>query len=76
VILLVEDDEGDQLLTCEALNESGLAEKVVVVADGEEALEYLRREGPYPDASAAPRPDLVLLDLNMPKITTVRLKVE
>jgi CheY-like chemotaxis protein len=68
VILLVEDDHGDQLLTCEALSESALAHKVVVVSDGEEALEYLTHTGRYGDAAAAPRPDLILLDLNMPKI--------
>ncbi len=73
VILLVEDDHGDQLLTCEALAESGLAEKVAVASDGEEALDYLRRLGKFSEASAAPRPDLILLDLNMPKINGRKL---
>jgi CheY-like chemotaxis protein len=68
VILLIEDDHGDQLLTCEALSESALAQKIVVVSDGEEALEYLSHTGRYSDASTALRPDLILLDLNMPKI--------
>jgi CheY-like chemotaxis protein len=68
VILLVEDDHGDQLLTCEALSESALAHRVVVVSDGEEALEYLTHTGRHSDAAGAPRPDLILLDLNMPKI--------
>jgi len=68
VILLIEDDHGDQLLTCEALSESALAHQIVVVSDGEEALEYLNRSGRYADAAKAPRPDLILLDLNMPKI--------
>jgi CheY-like chemotaxis protein len=68
VILLIEDDHGDQLLTCEALSESALARKVAVVSDGEEALEYLSHTGRYTDAAQAPRPDLILLDLNMPKI--------
>ena len=68
VILLIEDDHGDQLLTCEALSESALAYKIAVVSDGEEALEYLNRRGRYSDAALAPRPDLILLDLNMPKI--------
>ena len=67
VILLVEDDHGDQLLTCEALSESALAQKIVVVSDGEEALEYLSRTGRYSEATTL-RPDLILLDLNMPKI--------
>lgn len=68
VILLIEDDHGDQLLTCEALSESALAQKIAVVSDGEEALEYLTRSGRYSEPSQAPRPDLILLDLNMPKI--------
>lgn len=68
VNLLVEDDHGDQLLTCEALSESALAHKVVVVSDGEEALEYLTHSGRYDNPAEAPRPDLILLDLNMPKI--------
>ncbi len=68
IILLVEDDRGDQLLTQEALGESAKARKVLVVSDGEEALRYLRRAGEYRDPSRAPRPDLVLLDLNMPKV--------
>lgn len=68
VILLVEDDHGDQLLTCEALSESALAHRVVVVSDGEEALEYLKQTGRHSNAAEAPRPDLILLDLNMPRI--------
>jgi two-component system response regulator len=80
VILLVEDDHGDQLLTCEALSESALARKIAVVSDGEEALEYLHHRGRYEQPSAAPRPDLILLDLNMPKINgrqlAARLKAD
>lgn len=68
VILLVEDDRGDQLLTKEALGESSSMRKVLVVSDGAEALQYLRRKGEYQDPSRAPRPDLILLDLNMPKV--------
>jgi two-component system response regulator len=68
VILLIEDDHGDQLLTCEALSESALAHQIVVVSDGEEALEYLHRAGRFNDPAKAPRPDLILMDLNMPKI--------
>jgi CheY-like chemotaxis protein len=68
IILLVEDDRGDQLLTQEALGESVKARKVLVVSDGEEALRYLRQSGEYSDPLRAPRPDLILLDLNMPKV--------
>ena len=62
-ILLVEDNPGDARLTIEALGES-LINHVFVVGDGEQALEFLRRKGNYQDA---PRPAVVLLDLNLPK---------
>lgn len=64
-VLLVEDDPGDVLMTREALAESKVLNELHVVSDGEEALRFLRREGEYTDA---PRPDLVLLDLNLPRI--------
>jgi len=64
-ILLVEDDPGDVLMTREALEESKLLHTLHVTDNGEEALHFLRREDPYPDA---PRPDLVLLDLNLPRL--------
>jgi len=63
-ILLVEDNPGDVRLTKEALSESKIRNRISVVADGEEAMAFLRQEGKYRDA---PRPDLILLDLNMPK---------
>lgn len=63
-ILLVEDNPGDVRLTMEALRENKVASNLSVVADGVEALTFLRREGEY---AAAPRPDLILLDLNLPK---------
>lgn len=64
VILLVEDNPGDVRLTREALKESKVRNQMDVVNDGVEALAFLRREGKYKDAV---RPDLVLLDLNLPK---------
>ena len=64
-ILLVEDSETDAELTLEALKQGKLENTVNHVKDGEEALRYLRHEGEYKDAC---RPDLVLLDLNMPRI--------
>jgi CheY-like chemotaxis protein len=64
-VLLVEDDPGDVLMTQEAFEEHKVRNKLNVVHDGEEALAYLRREGPHADA---PRPDLVLLDLNLPRV--------
>jgi CheY-like chemotaxis protein len=63
-VLLVEDDPGDVLMTKEALEEHGAGNRLTVVSDGAEALAYLRREGQYADAV---RPDLVLLDLNLPR---------
>lgn len=63
-ILLVEDNPGDVRLTAEALRENKFRNKLNVVGDGVEAMAYVRREGKYSDA---PRPDLILLDLNLPK---------
>ncbi|HUJ08195.1 MAG TPA: response regulator [Streptosporangiaceae bacterium] len=63
-ILLVEDDPGDVLITREAFAENKVRNELSVVSDGETALSFLRREGAY---TAAPRPDLILLDLNLPR---------
>ena len=63
-ILLVEDSPGDVLLTREALRDAKIRLNLQVAVDGEEAVALLRREGKY---ATAPRPDLVLLDLNLPK---------
>lgn len=63
-VLLVEDSPGDVRLTREALKEGKVRNNLNVVSDGVEAMEYLRREGPY---AGALRPDIVLLDLNMPR---------
>jgi CheY-like chemotaxis protein len=60
----VEDNPGDVRLTKEALGESKVRNRISVVPDGEEAMAFLRQEGKYKDA---PRPDLILLDLNMPR---------
>jgi CheY-like chemotaxis protein len=63
-ILLVEDDEGDVLITREALAEQQIRGTLHVVHDGDQALQFVHRTGRY---AAAPRPDLVLLDLNLPR---------
>jgi CheY-like chemotaxis protein len=63
-VLLVEDDPGDVVLTKEAFDDNKVSNKLSVVSDGEEAMRFLRREADYADA---PRPDLVLLDLNLPR---------
>jgi len=66
VILMADDDAEDCLLVRDAVEETGLPHLLRFVADGEELLEYLNRQGQYVDGRA-PRPDLILLDLNMPK---------
>lgn len=63
-ILLVEDNPGDVRLTMEALKEGKVLNTLHVVSDGVSAVAYLRRDGAY---AKAPRPDLILLDLNLPK---------
>ena len=63
-ILLVEDNPGDVRLTREALKEAKVNNQLFVVEDGVEAMAFLRNEGEYADT---PRPDLILLDLNLPK---------
>jgi two-component system, chemotaxis family, response regulator Rcp1 len=63
-ILLVEDNPGDVRLTREALREGKIHNNLAVVEDGVEALRYLRSEGPH---AGAPRPDVILLDLNLPR---------
>ena len=68
VILLVEDDYGDQILIQEALQTSPTPKRIEMVGDGEEALEYMYQLGRYRDTALAPRPDLILLDLNMPRL--------
>jgi CheY-like chemotaxis protein len=68
VILVAEDDLGDQILIQEALEASRVPKQVCLVSDGEEALEYLYHTGRYHPPAAAPRPDLILLDLNMPRL--------
>lgn len=64
-VLLIEDNQGDVLLAREAFINWKLKNKIVTLKDGEEALLYLNREQPYGDVS---KPDLVILDINLPKI--------
>jgi chemotaxis family two-component system response regulator Rcp1 len=63
-ILLVEDNEGDVRLTEEVLKDAQITSRLSTVADGEEAIAFVRREGQH---AGAPRPDLILLDLNLPR---------
>jgi CheY-like chemotaxis protein len=64
-ILLIEDNEGDIVLTIEALKEAKINNTIDVVRDGEKAMEFLRKEGEF---SHALTPDLILLDINLPKL--------
>ena len=66
-ILMADDDEDDRLLTVDALKESRVLNNLFCVEDGVELLEFLRHEGKYSDPASAPRPSLILLDLNMPR---------
>ena len=66
-ILMADDDPDDRQLTKEALEEGRLINDIRFVANGEELLDYLRKTGPYAPPAEAPRPGLILLDLNMPR---------
>ena len=68
VLLLADDDDEDLMLTCDALAESRLPNEVFCVTDGEDLMDYLRQRGKYTPPAIAPRPGLILLDLNMPKM--------
>ena len=64
-ILLVDDNEGDILLTREALEEARIINKISIASDGMEAVNFLRKTPPFADADM---PDLILLDINLPKM--------
>ncbi len=72
-ILLVEDNPADVLLMQEAFKDSTIVDQIHVVVDGEEALDFLRKENQYEDVV---RPDLILLDLNLPKIDGREVLIE
>ena len=64
---MADDDEDDILLVRDAFDESKLMNELYTVFDGQELMDYLRRKGKYSSPASAPRPDIILLDLNMPK---------
>lgn len=68
VIVVADDDEDDRMMTREAFQESKLLNDIHFVEDGVELMDYLNRKGKYSDPQHSPRPGLILLDLNMPRM--------
>ncbi|MFH7320458.1 response regulator [Desulfurivibrio sp. D14AmB] len=69
IILLVEDNQDDEILTIRALSKNNILNRVVVARDGAEALDYLFGRGDYADRDPTDLPELVLLDINLPKLS-------
>ena len=67
-ILMADDDPDDRLLAREALEEAHLSNSLYFVQDGQELMDFLLREGDFTDPEKAPRPGIILLDLNMPRM--------
>lgn len=76
VVLLVEDNESHALLTIRGLSSYGAEYKIIHVSDGEAALNYLFRRGKYSERRTSPRPNLVLLDLRLPKMDGIEVLQE
>ena len=67
MILVADDDADDRMLMLDAFRENYLSNEIKFVEDGQELIDYLKREGKFTDPASSPRPGLILLDLNMPK---------
>jgi len=72
-ILLVEDNLDDVTITKKALKEAKMVNKLYVARDGQEALDFLRHEGAYQDPASSPKPGLMLLDINLPKLSGIEV---
>lgn len=68
LIMLVEDDEGHQVLIKENLRAGGIVNDIIPMTDGQQALDYLMRRGQWQNPAKSPRPGLILLDIKMPKV--------
>jgi CheY-like chemotaxis protein len=68
-VLLVEDSPDDEFIFLEIIRKSGLNSPVMVVRDGDEAISYLKRDGPFADPKAYPMPSVLFLDLSLPKVS-------
>ncbi len=68
LILMADDDPDDQMLAKDALEESRVRNELRLVDDGEQLIDYLKHQGKYADPDSSPRPGLILLDLNMPRM--------
>ncbi len=67
-VLLTEDNEADVKITLRAFNSAQIKNNIFVVNDGQECLDFVRHQGAYQDAQKFPRPDIILLDINMPRV--------